>query len=357
MKLKIVAVTAAALALPTIGHAAEFAGFTVGGYIDVSTQVNDYDDSTSIGFTNTGASVLGLSAADGDISLNQLALRLVKTPDTGFGAVVGVVMGDSVVAIAPNSAYINAAGAFPNIGEVAVSEGYVQYAGGNFAVMAGKFFTLAGYEVFNSTGNAQATRGLVYNLQPLSLTGVRGSVRLWDAFTVTAGAVNEVSGSTIDFADDQKAYELQLAWATDGGPSVALTHYMTSEGKALDESLPSALTDLVFGYNFGAVTLALNYDLLTFEDAADTETSGLALYAGFAITDSINVSGRYEMVKTEADGSPDADSQSITLTGGFALSKEFDLIAELRSDTRDDSTDFDGDDTGNMAAIKGIYKF
>src|SRR5687767_4875062 len=113
MKLKTIAAAAALLALPVVSQAGDVAGFTTGGYVDFSGQVNDWDDNTaSLGFTNIGN--------DGDLSLNQVAFKLSKTPSTGFGAVIGVVGGDAAGAIPGNAGG----------GDLRLSEGYVQYANG-----------------------------------------------------------------------------------------------------------------------------------------------------------------------------------------------------------------------------------
>lgn len=358
MKFKAIAATAALLTLPAIGHAGDIAGFTTSGYVDFSVQMNDWDDSPAapipalapgpLGFTNIGT--------DGDFSLNQVALNFANTPDSGFGAVIGVVLGDSALAIAPNNSVTANAVGFP-LAEIALTEAYVQYVHGAFTVTGGKFFTLAGLEVFNSTANAQATRGLLFNLQPLSLTGMRVSYKLGDQFTVTAGMVNEVAGDTSEPGEDQKALELHLAYAPAENISLALTHYKTSEEQALAEGNPTGLTDLVASFGLGSVNLALNVDLVDFGDANNTKTTGIALYAGYAFSPMFTLSGRYETVTTSADATPDADSSSITLTGGFALAKNFDLLAEVRSDKIDGSTAFDGEDSGNTVAVKGIYKF
>lgn len=346
MRSRIVAAAAALLALPAVSQAGEVAGFTTSGYVDVSTQVNDWDDTPVPGtgglqgFTNVGD--------DGDISLNQVALKLTKTPTSGFGAVIGVVGGDS-------SAIIPGGG-----GEFALTEGYVQYTNGMFTVIGGKFFTLAGYEVFASTGNAQATRGLLFNFaQPLSLTGVRGTAKLGDVISVSLGAVNEIDGDTTEPGEDQKAIEGQLA-LTAGAFTAALTHYKTSENQANLEGLPTALTDLVVAFTAGGLNLGLNYDLATFDDGIDSETSGFAVYAGYAFTDAFKLSGRFETLTFEDNVSADVDQTSLTVTGGFACSKEFDLLAEARMDSVDstpDFTGFDGDDSGNTFVLKGIYKF
>lgn len=339
MRSGIAVAAAALLALPAVGQAGEVAGFTTSGYVDVSGTINDWDDNTqTLGFTNVGN--------DGDLSLNQVALKLSKTPSSGFGAVIGVVAGDSAGIIPAN------AGA----GDIRLTDGYIQYVNGPFTVIGGKFFTLAGYEVFASTGNAQATRGILFQVQPLSLTGVRGTMKLSDAFSVSLGAVNEVDGDTAEPGEDQKAIEANVA-VSGGGFNAALTHYKTSEAQANAEGVPTALTDLVVGFATGGLSLGLNYDLLTFDNAADTEISGFALYAGIALSDAFRLSGRFESVTTEANATPDIDVTSITLTGGFAVNKEVDLLVEVRNDKIDDVTTFDGDDNGNTAIVKGIYKF
>lgn len=335
----------ALLTLPVLGHAAEIAGFTTSGYVDFSYQTNDYHAG--------GPAVIGNIGGHDDFSLNQVAVTLSKTPPRGFGAVINAVMGDQAGAFAAQQ------GNNGGTGEIALAQGYAQYAFRGLKVMGGKYFTLAGYEVFASPENSHATRSLLFNLQPLTLTGARIGYQMGDIFTVSTGAFNEITGNTRD-VNDAKVMEYHAALTPAPGFNVALTHYSTSESAA-GSTLPEGLTDLVLSLKGGIVTLALNADLLKFDDPVDTEAKGIALYFGLQFTDWLRVSLRGEAVKFEDNTPDDVNASEVTLTVGLGLAPEFDLLIEGRNDRVDDSDAFikgnDRDDSGTTAVIKGIYKF
>lgn len=343
MKMKAIAAAAALMALPALSQAGEIAGFTTSGYVDASYQTNDFHGG------NSGAVSIGNIGGHDDFSLNQVAVTLAKQPASGFGAVINAVMGDQV----SNFGGVQSNGGG---GELALAQGYAQYADGGLTIMGGKFFTLAGYEVFASTGNNQATRGLLFGIQPFTLTGVRASYKIGDLFTLTGGVVNERDGSTTD-ANDPKAVEFQIAMAP-AGMNIALTHYATSESAL---TVLNNFTDIVLSTTMGSFSMGLNVDIASGDDAADTKQTGMAAYGSVAVSDTFKLSLRFETLTNEASNVETKQSE-ITVTGGFALAKDFDLLAEVRQDKFDDAEPFvDGDgntdDAGMTVALKGIYKF
>lgn len=75
--------------------------------------------------------------------------------------------------------------------------------------------TLIGAEVIQTNANFNITRGLVWGLQPINVTGASASYELFDGFSVTARIVNENLSATISDPNPDKSFEGQIAYATD----------------------------------------------------------------------------------------------------------------------------------------------
>ncbi|MBI3171437.1 MAG: outer membrane beta-barrel protein, partial [Hydrocarboniphaga effusa] len=335
--------------LPAISQAGDVAGFASSGYVDFSFQHDNRD-----GIFDPIA-VRGNIGGDDSFSLNQVALKLAKTPSSGFGAVVGVLMGDAAGGFTPSTA----------AGEIALTERYAQYASGGFTAIGGKFFTLCGYEVFASPGNAFATRSLLFNYQPLSHTGVRGTYKFSDAVSVSGAVVNEAitSGATKD-VNDQKSVEVNATLVPMDGLTLAATVHQGTEGSATP--VKSNFLDLVASYAIKNFSVGLNADIAKGiagpgADEKDDKYTGIAVYAGVQPTDAVKVSIRAESLQME-DNTTGAKTKlkEFTLVGGYAASKDFDFLAEARQDKVDGSTAFGvapGEDNGTTFTLKGIYKF
>jgi len=118
-----------------------------------------------------------------DFHLDQAGLTLAYQPKEGFGALVDVIAGEDarVVNFAESG----------DTEQVNVKQAFLQYAGGGWTIMAGKFVTLAGAEVIAPTGNTNYSRSLLFTFsEPLTHTGVRATYAVNDMFGVTVGANN-----------------------------------------------------------------------------------------------------------------------------------------------------------------------
>lgn len=127
-----------------------------------------------------------------------------------------------------------------NTSQVYVSQAYIQYLApiteNGILVKAGKFATIVGAEVAQSTGNFNITRGNVYSiLQPVDHVGVISSTDFGDTgFSGQFGVVNDGFNGVVGTADpdrnEAKSIIMQVAWANETisiannliwGPSVA----------------------------------------------------------------------------------------------------------------------------------------
>jgi hypothetical protein len=320
-------------ATPTLGEVLKASGVSESGYVDVGFSYNNRQ-------LSFGPFAYG-GTADASFDLNQVGLTLSATPASGFGAVLDILGGRDATAVPQDGS-----------GEVMFKQAYVQYSSGAVTVMGGRFVTLVGSEVIASTGNTNATRSLLFGYQPLTHTGVRGSLKASDAFTLTAGVNNSIFGFTDD-VDEQKTVELQAAMAT-GPVSLALTGL-----KGHESTIGGSPTFIDFVGSLAATkmfSLGLNVDHIDVDSATNTKIDGVALYANLQPTDKFRLGARAEYVKTKDDTLGTRKQKEVTLTGGIACASNFDLLADVRYD-KDDANPFATKESMTTLAIKGIYKF
>lgn len=333
LKMKSIVAAAALMTAPMVALAGD--GLSFSGYADLSIQDNSRD------YTVAG----GIGAED-SFTVNQISLTATKAPVDGFSGLVQIVGGEDAAVLAGH-------GGAP--ADVQIAQGYFQYNSGALTVTGGKFFTLAGSEVFASTGNAQITRSILFGFQPLNLTGVRASYAVSDAFSITGGAMNSIFGLTQD-NNEQKTLELGLALTPSKNFSLALTAYSGTENPA--GGLNTSLIDLVANWQVSeAFSLGVNFDTGKIETSptTDFEGSGIAVYGGLALSDTCKLSLRAESVKFEVTGAGEIKPTEVTLTYGHAASKNFDFLAEVRLD--DSDTTGTSADKSTTIAVKGIFKF
>jgi hypothetical protein len=164
-------------AIPSIADILMSSGVTATGYVDATFSAFHYS---------------GSSLSYGDkpppgtdtFTFQQAGLTLAYQPASGFGVLINPV-------IAPYSLYANnynsAEAGSPSF---QLFQGFVQYAQGPWTVIAGKFATLAGAEVYAPPGNTNVTRSLLFGFQPLTHTGARGTFVLNPMVTFNFGVNN-----------------------------------------------------------------------------------------------------------------------------------------------------------------------
>jgi hypothetical protein len=263
-----------------------------------------------------------------------------------------------------------------NTSELYVNQAYVQYlapiTSNGILVKAGKWGTLAGAEVAQTTANFNITRGNVYNLlQPIDHIGVLfGSDIGESGFSWQAGAAN--GGSTFaadpDF-NSAKAIIGQLAWAGETVGAAATLIWDPSFGG----STQNGLFDIVLTWDPSErLSTWLNFDYNWFDGPGpDADGYGIATAARYAVTDRMGVSTRLEWVRTSGPGwwagtNGDTDLYGITGTVDYALTTNLMLRGEVRYDhvakpgNDDEFFDKNGNGlTGNQttAGVEIVYEF
>ena len=348
-------------AAPTLGEVLEASGITATGYLDASYVLSN---------TNKAAAGTrgGLDGNRDSFSLNQAAITFSKLPTEGFGGLVNVIAGSDAPAI--NAAYASGVGS-----DFSLTQAFVQYATGGLTVIGGRFVTLAGAEVINSTQNANASRSLLFNFaEPLVHTGVRATYKFNDVVSLVGGLNNSVTGIAGD-TNKQKTAELGVLLAPTSDIAVSLVEYYdtvnNSAGAAgFGTAHRTSATDLVVTYqatkelSFG---VNADYVKLTVDGAPSPNLKGVALYSGYQFCDALKGSLRAEYLSTNAAGVTAAllpasakTLKELTYTLDYTAAKNFDLLTEARYDKAD--TNAFGTATASKTnqvslELKAIYKF
>jgi len=293
-----------------------------------------------------------------DFHLDQAGLTLAYQPKEGFGALVDLIGGEDarVVNFAESG----------DTEQVNVKQAFVQYAGGGWTIMAGKFVTLAGAEVIAPTGNTNYSRSLLFYGEPLTHTGVRANYAINDTFGVTFG-VNNGWNYTNTGGYGSKTAELGVSFAPSKAFSLTAQGYV---GKDPVIGTTRTLVDLVGTWNAtDALSVVVSYDSFMQDNplpsGQDVKWNGIAGYVNFKINDQWRLSARAEWIDDKDGiytGVSDETVQELTLTFGYAPVENFELRLEGRYDKTDDKLlpKYKGTgatDTQSEFAIQGVYKF
>jgi len=180
----------AAPAKPTLADIFTASGLTATGYVDATFSAFGYSGSQLIGGLEQPA-----SGGYDTFNFQQAGLTLAYQPATGFGALINPVVTPYSSVYVNNYApdanyYLHSAGFSPGSQTVTILQGYGQYASGKWTVIAGKFATLAGAEVYAPSGNTNVTRSLLFTFEPVTHTGVRATFAANSMFSFIIGVNN-----------------------------------------------------------------------------------------------------------------------------------------------------------------------
>jgi hypothetical protein len=332
-------------------------GISVAGHVSGSYTMNFNKGQT--------LSYRAFDAKSDSFDLNQAWLNVGMQPSEGFGGVVTAMAGTDASGV--NASYGVGASDFSLV------QGFLQYASGPFTIMAGRYVTLAGFEVIDDTANTNISRSLLFqNAEPLVHTGVRTATKLGSMATLYLGAANSAVTGAANDVNKEKTAEVGLMLMPSSAVSIGLYDYYGLEGVPVAApgggkvNVKTNFLDFVASVQAtSALQLALNADWARSIGAGVT-VAGVAGYANVTWSDSFKTSLRVEYLKTTNYIVPadTADNKSnlydITLTGDYSASKNFDLLAEFRIDgSNHEVFPFDTDAKKQQpdVAIKAIYKF
>ncbi len=382
------AATAAAPAEPPIFS---IWGFDLTGYIDAG-----YTGLSGRGAFNTTPNGPAVTIGGPDrvfdyrrnaFDLHQVAFTLANQPKEGFGGLLNLTLGrDADVIAAYKTGPSRGDGCNLATGQAStgkcrktgydITQAFAQYATGPATIILGKYVTLAGAEVINSTANSNFSRSILFGYAiPFTHTGVRASYGLSDTLTLTGGVNN--GWDDVKDTNSAKAFELGASYTPVKELSLGgMFHSGKERVGGLVNTGPEGtrnLFDAVATFNAtDKLTFILNYDYATQGNAATVTAtgvsrakwSGVAGYANYQISDDWKVSLRGEYFD-DSDGYRTGLTQKwkeATLTVGYTAIKNLELRGEIRGD-RSNVLAFTKSDSVNASksqrsvGVEAIYKF
>jgi len=221
---------------------------------------------------------------------------------------------------------------------------WVSYDAGSASITAGRIDTPIGYEVLEPWGNANISRSLGWNLQPVNHDGVTVSSST-SGLDVMLGVVNGFAAGTD--GDDEKGLIGSVGGAA-GNVDWSLAGLFSEEG---DDTDVTVLNLILSGEAAGMdVAMEANWTEAD-EDGFDAlEKSGVALYAG---TDLGNTSldARLEFVDLDAGSGGSNEIWGLTVTAGWELADGVGFRLEYRHDDSDGAI-YDDDTEDSLDIIQ-----
>lgn len=224
-----------------------------------------------------------------------------------------------------------------------VYQAYVEYLvpiGDGVNIKAGKFATLAGAEVAQTTQNFNITRGNLYNLfQPITHTGVLATTDVGPV-SISFGLANS-NDNTVQQIDNnkEKTYIINAGWSQDNLGLSATVIYGAE--RANNNSAKDGLFDLVVTYDASdELSLWANFDYKwndgkkgVGETTIDEDSSwGFASAGRLALNDSTGLSARAEYVNLNDTIDPTQEIWSLTGTLDHMLVDDLMVRGEVRFD-------------------------
>ena len=361
----------AAAPAPEVVPAAPDGALEFSGYLDVSG--NYLSKSKNFVVPNDPGTPVGPSRVfdleRNGVAIRQLAVTLQSLPKQGLGGLLNITAGKDAEVI---SSY-GLGGGKKN--KIDLTQAVVQYATGPVIFSAGKFVTLAGAEVINSSAASNFSRSILFGYAiPFTHTGARATYAVDDTLSLILGVNN--GWDSFKSHNSSKTVEAGVAYTPSKIVSFSAQGYSGKEqvGGFVDGGVQGTrnLIDLVGTYNVtDKLTLIANYDYGTQANAtlANNATgrakwSGIAGYANYQLSDQWKVSGRAEYFD-DHDGYRTGVAQKwkeATLTLAYLPTKAIEIRGELRADTSnvasfENSSGTSSGKSQSSVGIEALYKF
>jgi hypothetical protein len=276
----------------------------------------------------------------GKVAISMAAAPVGFRLDLAFGPVADI--GGPDLGTAPYPGFVNlAAEVYKHILQGYASAKFFD----RLTVDFGKFYTSAGAEIFENSGNWLTSRSMIFTYGPYTHAGLRMSLPINDVFTVQASIVN--GWDNIVTAISPKMYNVSAFLNLSSGTSIAFNFY----GGPQNTANPRLLFDLVAAQTVGAFGINLNgiYGM----EASNKWYAG-SLMAKYTIADRFRIAARVEYF-----GDPDgfrtaqAGSSYLNSTLGFGYivtNPDAFGTVELRPEFRHDQQL-----SGGTAAAPGVF--
>ncbi len=256
---------------------------------------------------------------------------------------------------------------------------------------AGEVWTLLGAEAIPVGDNWNITRGLVWNLQPTSHTGVIAST-LIGPVSLSAGFVNAVLSDTAIDSDRNKALTGRIAYEAEAWSIAGAMIWGSQQGELTDSITPIPPATLPDGPFFPENNDRNEFDLAIFDllikgdptpelsvyfnfdyvwahpghGVPNRNTYGASVAARFAVSEVTGLAARFDVVVVDPSNSGSEDEYAITTTIDRQLTDELTLRGEMRFDWGIDGkykkagTPYSADrgsNHQNLFLIEAIYSF
>jgi len=361
----------AAPTAPALRDVLAASGVEVHGYVDAA-----YSYLSGTGIFSSGTADRVFDTEPNSFNLHQAALTINYQPKEGFGALVNLTAGRDARVIA------SAGEATSNFD---VTQAFAQYAHGPLTVIGGKFITLAGAEVINSTLDTNYSRSILFGYAiPFTHTGVRLTYAASDQLSLIVGVDN--GWDQLQDQNKQKTAELGVSFVPSKLFSLAVQGYSGVEQLAGGAFIGAGthgvrdLIDAVATYNATSqLTFILNADWGSQDNFTSlvngapikAKWDGVAAYANYQANDQWRLSVRAEYFD-DKDGYRTGVIQKWkegTLTLAYLPTKFIELRGEVRYDKSDssafvkDSTFLGGtpgagvSDNQTSVGVEAVYRF
>ena len=254
------------------------------------------------------------------------------------------------------TANVSRRGQFDSTSEYYIHQAYVSYlapVGEGVEFTVGKFATLIGAEVADTTQNWNITMGNVYNLfQPIDHVGILASTTA-GPIEISAGVINELGLGASSFdVNKEKSFIGRLGYGMDNA-SVGVTVAYGNDGQAPDAASLGdndqgvGIVDFLATYEGDGFETWLNADYVWSEDHR-ASAWGIAVAGRVPLTDELSSAIRIEYADDKSSrtaggccpgglfgvGNPATSSEVFGITGTLAyeLAQNLTLRGEIRWD-------------------------
>ena len=284
--------------------------------------------------------------------LNQAVLNIGTTAESGFGGFLSVMLGEDADRLV-NSSYGEGLG-----DKFALPEAYVSYLSGPWTFKAGRYGTLAGYEVVSDAANPLLSRSLQFPAaEPYYHTGFRAALAASDTATLYFGVANSAFGGFADDTNEQKTIEAGVSFALSDSFSLGIYDYYGTENDLGNVNYFDVVASVAATEQ---LTFAANLDRYS-DDYGDI--TGIALYGSYAFSDRWATTFRLESLKRDFDSGADYTVKAATIDLAYTPAENFRLLLEARVDDANEDIYLKDRATGELTGsqptvgIKGVYSF
>jgi len=267
----------------------------------------------------------------------------------------------------PNSAFFNSGGNNNTVHLYTANVSYMAPIGSGLTVTAGIMPTLIGYEVENQNGNFFITRSSLWDLQPVTSTGVTVGYNITDQLSLTVGAINSPIND-IRFSDaTAKSLTSLLAFSAEKfylSAGVNWGHVGGSNGAGGDSSV--GIFDLIATVSpIDKLLIGANYDYHFGDDQFGNSLDGInaiSVFATFQVIESTSVGARFDYVDSWERNQVlgvGTNNWDITATVSHQITDGLTGKVEYRYDRLESNNGNDTAEVGwaNQVLVQMMYEF